>query len=183
MSFAYTIYPHLFIESSDFENIKDISESCVVNQDVPEILNKFLKDYDFYEKYDQSKTYNYKEFDHDYGKGLKKYVYVLYGFSLHEHVKSSSIFKFIYNFINEPVLRIIKLQYVVIKEIPTNDELKELEPYCRCLYCTHKMNILNPLTWIFPCRTCCGCIRSSIGIVNTSILKKSREYRRQVNLM
>jgi hypothetical protein len=109
--------------------------------------------FDFYELYDSSKTYETEEYKKDYGKGEKVYI--------------------------NQIMSVNDKNYVYAREEPSQEELKMLEPYCRCYVCT--ANWYN-ISKYFACRCCIGCLSAWDIHPNSRILKETREYVSQRKL-
>jgi hypothetical protein len=92
---------------------------------------EYFSSYHFYEKYDQNKDYDKIVFQHDYGFGIRKYIYELYD--------GGMIFG----------------QYVIAQEILNEYEKDCLVKYCQCEY--HRMYWFNiNKYYIYP--SCIGCV-------------------------
>lgn len=123
------------------------------NSNIIEQMN--IKKYDYYEIYDDSKTYEDKKYD--FGKGLKEYYWS-------KHVSGKSIF-------------------AVANRNVTDEYLKTLEKYCPCDNCSKIRNGFLATLWNegitafckYPfgqsyCSCCVGC------------LKEGKEYYSEENL-
>ena len=197
------------------DNLKSNTNNNVL--DINDIFNKFLcyisgsaidiedlREYDFFEKYDETKTYEKERYFKDYGKGEREYEnilyssYVIYDSGLGENAETNN---------NEEHTK-LKKQFVVAKEIYKKEELKQLEKYCDCYNCKELKKYENLclydsildylirglimiLSWIgvpyktihylrsclkinLICGCCCGCIKCGSGYASVTNITKAR---------
>ena len=118
-------------------------------------IDNYLEPYPFKEKYDEKKDYP-KEILCDFGYGTKTYQYHLYCFTKN----------------NKEIVPCNDYKYVVAKEVLSEKELKQLSPYCQCLY--HKKCWWNPIGCFFICKCCVGCIDTEF--YSQDVVNKTREH-------
>jgi len=88
----------------------------------------------------------------DYGKGLRNYKFMAYGGS--------------------------KKIFLIAQEVYSEEELKKLEPFCECDYCSG--SYFNPLSY-FECGCCCGCIKAGPDYARKGVVEKAREKLQKLN--
>lgn len=126
-------------------SLNNICESAMIeyttNHDISTFYYKFyFSSFHYFEVFVPNKKYTTLVFEMDYGKGIHNYKFVLYNINL---VKGNVILKM--------------EKYIVALELLTLDEIKELEPYCNCIW--HQGNFISRL-WIDKDEA--GCLMSNI---------------------
>ena len=96
----------------------------------------YFEEFPYFEQYDSNKLYTQESFQYDYGYGLLTYRY-------HHYIIDVD---------NET------LNYVVVEEEISKDDIEKLQPYCQCKMCTAAW--YNIFKFIY-CRCCIGCLWSS----------------------
>ena len=119
-----------------------------------DLLNheEYFKDYDFVEEYDKNYSYE-KKISREYDGQLREYENQL--FSIGER-NSNKV-----------------LNYVVSKEILSNEELEKLKPHCQCSF--HEKYWFNPIKY-YICRCCVGCLDAGEHYYSMQVVKKTRKY-------
>jgi hypothetical protein len=110
---------------------------------------RMLDIYDFCEPHDETKTYDTKVFQHDYGSGMRSYQYEAYEFS-------------------------DKKTFIVAKSQVTPEEQHQLYPFCTCRRCRASW-----CTRFLYCAFCYGCVGSSFpserSIKNSRVAFKANQ--------
>ena len=127
-----------------------------------------FKNYHYFEQYDKTKSYNTDPFQMDYGHGLKTYRFLLY------------------DLLNPDLVWICcnpdpnNNLFVVANEILSEQERKQLEPYCTCPYHENDTFYYNYnlvcRCW-YKCLTICECgshIFNGLPIHNQKIIDEAR---------
>jgi hypothetical protein len=114
-------------------------------------LNTFVakdefNEYPFYEVYNVNKTYTCEPFKHDYGFGEHTYKYT------RRTILSNNLSN------NLEISDTNKLEYIVVEDDPTPEELQLLIPHCQCVKCAGNW---YDLTKYVACGCCIGCLRSA----------------------
>jgi hypothetical protein len=107
--------------------------------------------YDHVELYDPTKTYEEGIFEASYSGSVRKYKWIEY------RSNGSS--------------------YVVSERYYSPEQIKELEPYCRCYVC--RSSWFNLKAWC-TCRCCIGCVKSGY-MAQIYQIEKAIEYRDEIN--
>ena len=134
--------------------IKDISIDATerfvgiiwVSKDDGIAIEDYLIEYDFYEKYSETKTYSKRPYIEVYNGEIRKYNNYLCIFKQEEQED----------------------EYYVLARRCKN-ELKELEPYCQCSICSS----YNPFKYL-KCKHCVGCIKAGYGFANQTLIKNAK---------
>lgn len=113
--------------------------------------------YDWWEEYDETKTYEKEKYTHDHGHGSLVYQNTL---------------------IDVGILAEEVRYFVVAQEIVSDEEMKELVPFCPCDICS--MWWFDPRQFIV-CPCCVGCIKTGRSFRNNSNIKEARLRRSKVN--
>lgn len=71
-----------------------------------------------------------------------------------------------------------KRSFIVAEEQFSEEEIKKLEPYCRCQVCIAPFFSLKRWT---TCRCCVGCLQSGELFVRDYTVKKARKYYNEYN--
>lgn len=135
------------------KRIDEIQEEAIDRFGGVIITNKYpgvLDDYDYYETYDEEKSYSKRPYQDTFKGILREYQNYL----------------LILNVQND------KEYYVVAKRI--RSELKKLEPYCICLKC--QASYINPLRYIW-CYHCTKCLKSGKGFTNNSYIELAKQLK------
>lgn len=113
-------------------------------------IEDYFAEYDFWERYSETKQYNKRKYQAAY-KGIlreyKDYLYILVTDQSEEW-------------------------YVVAKRVP--NELDSLVSYCICTRCT--MLSINPLKYMW-CPHCTKCIKAGPGFTNEEYIIRARERK------
>ena len=114
----------------------------------------FFSNYDFYEKYDVSHSFEKEISQHDYGHGMRNYKHVIMSITL---LKDKE--------------KVGELNYVVAEEVISKEELEVLAKYCQCCICT--------APWYKPgfmiqCSCCIECLK--LSHIDDHLIKKTRKY-------
>ena len=115
-----------------------------------------LESYDYWEMYNPDADYS-KPVVKDYGKGLKTYM-----FEMCEVCDSSNEFADVEDYKT--------IKYMLACEVPTDEEIKRLIPYCQCYVCRAKSRQL------IRHASCYGCLTSFEDYPCNDVLKATREY-------
>jgi len=121
---------------------------CDKNDDIS--IDNYFSEYDYYEKYDENKSYSKRTYQSAYKGVLREYQNYLY-------VLESDYDK----------------QYYVVAKKLYND-LEILEKHCPCLKCS--ASYLNPLKYIW-CPYCTNCIKAGKGFAKDEYIKQAQELK------
>lgn len=130
-----------------------------MQKDPSYLLEEYFLEYDYWEKYSETKSYSKRIYQAAYKGVMKDYNNFLCILNSEEGEE----------------------YYVVAKRI--RNELESLESYCTCSTCS--AFILNPLKYIW-CPHCTKCIKAGVGFAHPDyvekarILKAQKEQRKQV---
>jgi hypothetical protein len=105
-------------------------------------LEDLKNSYDYAENYDSSKTYNTETF-------TENYIGSPYTYQFHLYVNGDN-------------------NFVVAHRIFTDDELKPLEQYCNCPYCSRSWYNLTRYCY---CKCCYGCIQAGVEYASEHRIK------------
>ena len=110
---------------------------------------KYFKEYHYFEKFDENKTYTSEPLKKDFGQGEHTYIYELYVLNITE-------------------------KFIIAKEHLSESDLKELLPYCRCPYHTAAW---YSLLKYFICPCCVGCLDSPFP--QQLVINATRKYMKE----
>lgn len=123
---------------------------CEKDNKIP--IDTYFIEYDYYELYDENKSYSKRQYQAAYKGILREYKNYLY--------------------ILESDEEDIKEYYVVAKK--SYNDLESLEKFCPCLKCS--ASFLNPLKYIW-CSYCTNCIKSGKGFAKEEYIKQAQEIK------
>lgn len=119
------------------------------NDDI--LIDNYFIEYDYYELYDENKSYSKRIYQSAYKGVLREYQNYLYILESSDDDKE---------------------YYVVAKKLYNN--LESLEKFCPCLKCS--ASYLNPLKYIW-CPYCTNCIRAGKGFTKDEYIKQAQDNK------
>ena len=122
------------------------------------------EDFDFVDVFDPNGDYILNKHFYDYGRGYKEYILK----KINLEKKTKVIISSVKGIITESKMKFEKIDYVIAYEIYDEDEMLELEPYCRCSQC--KKN----LCWKFFDENNC----LTKGYRHPRIVKMARDFKK-----
>lgn len=142
------------------EQARDRFAGIIISDKNDDDIKNFFAEYDYYELYDENKSYSKRSYQAAYKGVLKYYQNYLY----------------IIEDIDNEDTENNKQYYVIARKI--YDDLESLEKYCTCLKCS--ASYFNPLKYIW-CPHCTNCIKSGKGFANEEYIKIARTKKNNIN--
>jgi hypothetical protein len=126
---------------------------CDKNNDI--LIDNYFMEYDYYESYNENKSYSKRSYQSAYKGVLREYQNYLYILELENETRE---------------------YYVVAKKL--YNDLESLEKYCPCLKCS--ASYFNPLKYIW-CSYCTNCIKTGKGFTKDEYIEQARDIKDKIS--
>lgn len=124
---------------------------CIQYKD--EKNNVLIEEFDYFEKYDKSKSYDSKIFTKEYADEIRLYKNVKVYLDIRSENKTEI--------------------YIAHKEQFSVEDMMLLSQYCQCYKCSFW--VFNPLKY-FECAHCTGCLKEPDNYFRRDIIKATRKF-------